>query len=214
LIVDVGAGVGTVGLATALSHKDAHLVLVEKDAFLARLARENLVCNDLGARGEVVEVDVLSPSARRRAGLDDGKGSLVLTNPPFFMPEKVRASPNAGRASAHILAGSREASDTPLLTQWLRASAALLAPGGRFVMIYRCEALHAILAGLEGRLGAIRILPIYPHAGAEAIRILVSGTKGSRAPLALRPGLVLHDATGRFTAEAEAIHRGEAFITL
>jgi len=45
-----------------------------------------------------------------------------------------------------------------------------------------------------------------------ASRILVSGIRGSRAPLEILPPLVLHGPDGRFTPEAEAIHRGEAAL--
>ena len=45
---------------------------------------------------------------------------------------------------------------------------------------------------------------------APAIRVLVRARKGSRAPLALLPGLMLNDADGKPTAEAEAILRGGA----
>jgi tRNA1(Val) A37 N6-methylase TrmN6 len=41
--------------------------------------------------------------------------------------------------------------------------------------------------------------------------VLVQGRKGSRAPLALMPGLVLHEADGSLSAAAEAVMRhGEA----
>ena len=50
--------------------------------------------------------------------------------------------------------------------------------------------------------------PVYPRAGEDAIRVLVTGVKGSRAPARLQPGLVLHEADGKRTAEARAIHEG------
>ncbi len=50
--------------------------------------------------------------------------------------------------------------------------------------------------------------PVLPKAGEPAIRILLAATKGSRAPFALDAPLVLHGADGRFTPEAEALHRG------
>jgi hypothetical protein len=49
-------------------------------------------------------------------------------------------------------------------------------------------------------------------AGEDAIRLLVQGVKGSRGPLAIGSPLVLHEADGRFTAEAQAIHEGRARI--
>ena len=88
----------------------------------------------------------------------------------------------------------------------------MLTPGGRFVMIHRPDALGAILAGIGGRLGALALLPVHPTIGTSAHRLLVSGMKGSKAPLRLAAGLVLHGTDGRLTGEADAIHRGERLI--
>ena len=88
----------------------------------------------------------------------------------------------------------------------------MLAPGGRFVMIHRPDAARAILAAIENRLGALALLPVYPSAGARAHRLILSGVKGSKAPLRIAAGLILHEADGRLTAEADAIHRGDALI--
>ena len=88
----------------------------------------------------------------------------------------------------------------------------MLAPRGRFVMIHRPDALGLILGAIGGRLGALALLPVYPTSGSSAHRLLVSGVKGSRAPLRLAPGLVLHGADGRLTPEADALHRGERSI--
>ena len=79
-------------------------------------------------------------------------------------------------------------------------------------MIHRPDALSVILAAIGGRLGALALLPVHPAIGASAHRLLVSGVKGSKAPLRLSPGLILHGADGRLTVEADAIHRGERLI--
>jgi hypothetical protein len=42
----------------------------------------------------------------------------------------------------------------------------------------------------------------------------VRATKASRAPLVLLPGFVLNDASGRPTAQAEAVLRGDAVLPL
>ena len=44
--------------------------------------------------------------------------------------------------------------------------------------------------------------------------MILRGIKGSRAPLQVRPGLVLHDPTGRFMPEVEAILRHGAALDL
>ena len=94
-------------------------------------------------------------------------------------------------SSAGPSGGARSSLDSRLL--------ALLRPGGRFVMIHRPDALAAILAAIENRLGALALLPVHPRAGAGAHRLLVSGVKGSKAPLRIAPALILHEADGRLT---------------
>jgi tRNA1(Val) A37 N6-methylase TrmN6 len=48
-----------------------------------------------------------------------------------------------------------------------------------------------------------------------ATRILVQGRKGSRAPLSILPGLLLHAATGHgFTPQAETVLRAAAALEM
>ena len=91
---------------------------------------------------------------------------------------------------------------------------ALLAPRGQLVMIHRADAIAGLLSGLAGRAGNVTLLPVHAYAGQPAIRLIAAATKGSRAPPRLLPALVLHEEDGRFTTRAEAIHRGDALISL
>jgi tRNA1(Val) A37 N6-methylase TrmN6 len=207
-IVDVGTGVGAVGLVLAQRNALTSVDLVELDPELAQLADSNAARNGLQARTRVLRLDALNPRDRREAGLAES-ANCVVTNPPFFDARTVRASPDGGKARAHVLGGE---DPSATLAHWIQASLAMLAPGGRFVMIHRPDALGAILAGIGSRLGALVLLPVHPTIGASAHRLLVSGVKGSKAPLRLAPGLVLHWADGRLTAEADAIHRGERLL--
>lgn len=199
LIVDVGAGVGAVGLALAQWNPGAQVALIEKNPAAAALARENIPLNGLDDRVRLIEADLFDAAARKAAGLVE-TADLVVTNPPFLNPGAARFSPDANRAMAHVL-------DEGGVEKWLRASLALLRPGGVFVVIHRADALADLLAGLFGRLGALQIFPVFPREGEAAVRMILRGRKGSKAPLALLPGLVLHQADGRFTARAEEIHR-------
>jgi tRNA1(Val) A37 N6-methylase TrmN6 len=134
----------------------------------------------------------------------------VVTNPPFFDSRTVRRSPDDARARAHVL--SADGPDAAPHIGWIRASLAILKPGGRLTMIHRPDALGAILEAAGNRVGSLALLPVFPRQGASAHRLLISGVKGSRAPLRIAPALVLHQADGRLTAEADAIHRGEALV--
>jgi tRNA1(Val) A37 N6-methylase TrmN6 len=87
----------------------------------------------------------------------------------------------------------------------------MVRPGGTVTLVHRAERLDELLAGLAQGAGAVVVFPLWPGAGKAAKRVIVQARAGSAAPLRLAPGLVLHDAGGAFTAEAQAILRdGEA----
>lgn len=183
LILDIGAGVGAVGLMAALRAPAASVGLVEIDRESCALARENVVANNLDARVTVYQADVLSAKSRRAAGLIDERAALVLTNPPFHDAGKVRVTPDAAKARAHVASAP--------LADWIRFCLALLAPGGAFAMIHRADALAECLMAVEGRLGSVSIEPIHTRSDAPATRILLRGVKGSKAPLSILKGTVV-----------------------
>ena len=88
------------------------------------------------------------------------------------------------------------------------------APGGTAIVIHKADALGDILAAFDNRFGALRILPIHARASGPAIRVIVSGIKGSRAPLSLLPGFVLHDEGHGFTLAAQSVLRQGAGLEL
>ena len=62
---------------------------------------------------------------RREAGLLDEAAECVVTNPPFFEAKAVRASPDEGRARAHVLPRAEAGA---ALADWISASLAILGP--------------------------------------------------------------------------------------
>jgi tRNA1(Val) A37 N6-methylase TrmN6 len=209
--VDLGAGAGAVGFAAVARCPALAMTLVENNAVMAALARQSATLPGnaaLAPRLRIVEADVLGRrSAREAAGLADGEFATVVTNPPFHPPGG-RASPDALRHAA------RAATDDDFLAGWIRSGAAMLQTGGLFAMIARPDSLADILAACGRRLGDVRVLPVHPHAGAPATRILLHARKGSRAPLSLLPGLVLHDSDGSLTAAGRGIGTGDATVDL
>ena len=100
------------------------------------------------------------------------------------------------------------------LGQWVGTAARLLRPSGVVTLIWRADDLDMLLAALAAGFGAVTLLPVHPKPGAAAIRVLARAVKGSRAPLALLPGLLLADAGGKPSAEAEAVLREGAALPL
>ena len=202
--IDLGAGIGTAGLALLARDVAERVTLVEIDKQLAGLARANSVKNGFVARTAIVAADV--DSLGRRGGPHHPKAlsaDLVLANPPFNDPARRRASPDIARRRAHTAADST-------LEIWVRAADRLLKAGGTFVLIHRPEAMAAILAALDRRFGAVELIPVHPRPDKPAIRLIVRAKKGRRTPPSLRPGFMLADATDKPSPEAEAVLRGGA----
>ncbi|BDA83058.1 methyltransferase [Aureimonas sp. SA4125] len=209
--LDLGSGAGAVAFAVAARCEVLHVTLVENDKVMAGFARHSLALAEnaaLAPRIGVVEANVLGRRAEREAaGLADGAFQTVMTNPPFH-PAGGRASPDPLRHAA------RATTDADFLGRWIRSGAALLGKGGLFAMIARPDSLEEILVATDRRLGDIRILPVHSHAGMPAMRILVHARKGSRAPLSLLPGIVLHHSGGGLTDLGQGIGTGEATLDL
>lgn len=203
VVMDVGAATGAVGLMAGVREKAAHFVFVERDPDLAELCRRN--CEQNAVQGQVVTADVLDKASRLAVGLQPESASLVLTNPPFLGEGQARISPDPGRAAAHAMpAGGLEA--------WLRACAGLLKPKGRLVLIHRADSLADCLSLMGRGMGGIALRFVHPAIDQPAIRVLVSAVKGSRGPVSVLPPVILNGPDGRFTPQAEALHRGEAFL--
>lgn len=207
-VLDVGAGVGVVGLAVARRNPRAVVTLVEREAALAALARRNVERNNFGARVCVVEADV----SRRLDDLPELKPQAesfdhVLANPPYNAQGAGTASVQVLKAAANVMPGGN-------LARWARFMAAMARPGGTATMIHRADAIGEVLTAFAGRFGGLLVFPLYPRPGASATRVLVQGIKGSNAPIVLRPGLVLHGAGNRFDPEVEAVLRAASGLSL
>jgi tRNA1(Val) A37 N6-methylase TrmN6 len=207
-VVDLGAGVGAAGLALAIRAHDIAVTLVEIDPQLAALAAANAELNGLTARVTSIALDAAAPArAFAAAGLLPESFDRVLMNPPFNDPVRQRSSPDRRRRLAH--AAPREA-----LTAWIRSAARLLRPRGTLTVIFRADGLFDLGRALATAFGAVVVLPVHPKPEEPAIRVLVRATKASRAPLAVLPGLVLNDAGGHPTPQAEAVLREGAALPL
>lgn len=197
---EFGCNAGAAILSAAVLNPDARFIGVEQDAAAAALAAANVVENALSQRVWIETSDALS-------WRPDHMLDAVFFNPPFFDdPAALRVPPGDKRAAWINEAG---------LSAWIAAGLRRLREGGRLTLIQRADRLADILAAVEGKAGAVTILPVHPRAGLGAKRVIVSAVKVSRAPLRILPGLVLHDEhTGAYMPEADAILRGAAHTAL
>ncbi|TCM55835.1 tRNA1(Val) A37 N6-methylase TrmN6 [Rhizobium sp. PP-F2F-G48] len=207
-VADLGAGAGAAGMAVAVRVASAQVLLVERAAEMATFARRSLALPGNAAfadRLDVLEADVaLSGRARVEAGLPSDVFDHVVMNPPFNNGAD-RRTPDALKAAAHAM-------NDGLFDAWLRTAGAILRPGGQVSLIARPESIGEIVAACGRRFGGLEITPLLPRAGENAVRILVTGIKQSRARLSLRAPLVMHgEGSHAFLAEVDDLNNGRAF---
>lgn len=195
-VLDVGCGAGVVGLCVAARISGVCVTGVEIQPELVELAQENatLNCKNLN----VIEGNVEA----RIPALHGIQFHHVVTNPPFYTEDP-------RRANAQVDVAYKQA--VPLKT-WIDFCVRHVRSRGTFTMIHRIEAVPEILGILNGRLGDIRLIPIYPKAGAPVKRVIIQGVLGSKKPFSLHGGLVMHNDDDTHTIAAEAILRDGAGI--
>jgi tRNA1(Val) A37 N6-methylase TrmN6 len=203
LVLDAGTGVGAAALCLAWRVPGARVRGIELQPDLLRLAIRNFELNGLAGRADAMLGDILRPPPR----LAPGGFAHVMANPPHQAPGTGPSSPHTGKAAANREGEAR-------LSDWVRFCFGMVRPQGSVTFIHRADRLEDLLAALAGQGGEIVVFPLWPGVGKPASRILVRARKANATPTRLAPGLVLHEADGRYTPAAEAVLRQGAGLVL
>jgi tRNA1(Val) A37 N6-methylase TrmN6 len=205
-VLDAGAGVGVAGLCLLARVPGTRVTGVEIDSQLCALAEANAARNGLTARFNAIAADLSAQTKSLHAkNLVAESYHHVMANPPYHAEGSVRTAPE--RAAAHVMGKDG-------LEVWIRFLVRMMAAKGMLSLIHLPDRLPHLLSLLEGGCGGISVFPLFPAEGTAATRIIVQAKKGSRAPLRLLPGLVLHGPDGAYTALAEAVLRRGAALDL
>jgi tRNA1(Val) A37 N6-methylase TrmN6 len=200
-VLDIGCGGGAATLCLAARVEGVRVIGIERDRDLVRLANDSILLNERKAQLAAMAGDLLRPPPR----LEPGTFHHVMANPPFL--EAARATPSADSAKARAtVEGEAD------LAAWVRFALTMVRAKGTLTFIHRADRLDQLVAQLAGRAGEITIFPLWPRTGRAARRIILRARKGIAAPARLLPGLVLHDAAGRYTEAADAILRDAAAL--
>ncbi len=198
-VLEGGLGAGAAALCLLARVPGACVTGIEIDPTLAAIAARNAAANEAALTVETADL------LRFRQGRFDH----AMANPPYQRSDSGSASPVPSRRRA-----DREA--TPdALAAWVGALSRRLTPRGTLTLVLPAARLSdAAQAMRAAGLGAIVLLPLWPHAGEAANRVLLQGRKAARGPDRVLPGLVLHQADGRFTPDAQAVLRDGAPLGL
>lgn len=200
-LYEAGIGTGVAALCALARTPDIHVTGIEVAARHALLCEENAKRNGFGASLRVIHADIKDALRKDLTSMPaHGTFSHAFANPPYFEESKTTASPVLLKAQSHAF-GPED------LDLWVKVLHTMVAMRGTVTVVHRAETLGRLLACMEVRFGDIRVAPLYAREGTAASRVIVQGIKGSKAPMQLLPGLVLHNASSQFTPEAEAVLR-------
>jgi len=195
--VDLGTGVGVIGLLVAKRYPRARVTGVELQASLADLAEGNVVTNGMAGRVRIVQGDVREVTTYLGTRCAD----LVVCNPPFRRPEAGRICPSEERKIAR--------QEIYLSLEELTSSASrILKHRGRFCMVHLSERLTDVLSLLRAHgMEPKRLRFVCTRRSAGPDRFLVEAVKGGRA--GLRVEFPLFSDEGNPNPKALTMNRGE-----
>ncbi len=200
-VLDLGSGIGSVGMVAAWRLPGARFVTVEAQAESVRLARKSAAYNGLEGRYEIRHGDFREPAALA----DDERFDLVLGSPPYFPlgtgiegdhPQKV--------ACRFEVRGD--------VSDYARVAVAHLAPGGVFACVFPEEQLERVQrAGTDAGAVIVRRRPIVFREGGPPLVGLFLMMRATDLPEDARqrtwtePPLVIRTADGRVHPEYAAV---------
>ncbi len=200
-VLDIGCGVGAASLCLAARVDGCRITGIETQRELVRLANDNIALNGFFGRVAAVSGDLLHPPPR----LEPGSFAHVMANPPFLEAAAATPPPDAAKAAANV---EGEAD----LGAWVRFALVMVRPKGSITFIHRADRMERLLAQLSGRAGDIVVFPLWAGPEKPAKRVIIRARKSVATPTRLAPGLVLHEADGRYTPAADAVLRGGAAL--
>lgn len=195
-VLDLGAGVGGVGLCLAKRLDKLQITGVEVDPVMAALAQKNSAANGFEGRLRVLPLDINSLPPVLAGTFDH-----VISNPPYHYATGTKPQ-NRGRVLARMGNGLS-------LGEWVKAALWATKPRGRISFICRADR-GSELVHLFAMAGASEILqfPLWPRPMVPAGRVIIQVRKSVIGPGAILPGLVVHNDDGGFTDAANRVMKG------
>lgn len=202
-VLDLGSGIGTVGMICAWRLPGARFVTVEAQSESVALARKSARYNGIEGRYEIREGDFRDSKSIRVEETFD----LITGSPPYFPPE-------AGVKSEHPqkLACRFELRGT--VADYCATAAKQLAPGGFFACVFPHEPaqLARVEAGArEAGLVIVRKRPVVFREGDPALVALFGLMRGTDLPEWFRgqtwtePELIIRTREGKIHPEYSAV---------
>ena len=200
-VLDLGSGIGSVGMVAAWRLPGARFVTVEAQDESVRLARKSAAFNGLTSRYEIRQGDFRDPAS---LGSDE-RFDLVLGSPPYFP----LGTGNEGDHPQKIQCRFEVRGD---IADYTRVAMQHLAPGGLFACVFPSKQLERVQRAADAADGVIvRRRPVVFREGDEPLVELFAMMRAGDLPEGMRrrtwvePALVIRTASGDVHPEYAAV---------
>jgi tRNA1(Val) A37 N6-methylase TrmN6 len=200
-VLDLGSGIGSVGMIAAWRLPGARFVTVEAQEESVRLARKSAHYNGLAARYEIRAGDFRDATLL----LEDERFDLVLGSPPYFPP----GSGIEGDHPQKVACRFEVRGD---IRDYAAVAAQHLAPGGLFACVFPEEQRTRVEAAAQAAaLVIVRRRPVVFREGEPPLVTLFAMSRQTDLPPAMHgrtwiePPLVIRTTSGDIHPEYAAI---------
>ena len=206
-ILDLGSGIGSVGMMAAWRLPGARLVTVEAQPESVALARQSARYNGLEDRCEIREGDFRDPSLLR----PDESFDLILGSPPYFPAGSGVLGDHPQKIACRFeLRGS--------IVDYCRVAVAHLAAGGWFACVFPTEQSPRVEeAARQAKLAMIRNRPVVFRETEPPLLTLFAFARSSDLPPGFRdqtwvePPLIIRTRDGQVHPEYSAVKLSVGF---
>jgi tRNA1Val (adenine37-N6)-methyltransferase len=200
-VLDLGSGIGSVGMVAAWRLPGAHIVTIEAQDESVRLARKSVAYNGLESRYEIRHGDFRDEHALA----PDERFDLVLGSPPYFpLGSGIEGDHPQKVACRFEMRGD--------IADYARIAARHLSAGGLFACVFPEAQLPRIeTAARDASLTILRRRPVVFKEGEAPLVGLFAMTRASDLPESMRsrtwvePPLVIRSADGQVHPEYAAV---------
>ena len=203
-VLELGSGIGTVGLITAWRLPATRVVAVEAQPESVRLAKKSVQWNGLEDRFEIRCGDFREAGAVRA----DERFDLILGSPPYFPPGTGMESEHPQRQACRFeLRGT--------IIDYCEISSRHLSPGGLFVCVFPIQPSSQDTRVQKGAAGAglviVRRRPVVLREGEAPLLGLFAMMRTEDLPEPMRgrtweePALIIRSADGSVHPEYSAV---------
>lgn len=198
-VLDLGTGIGGVGLLVLWRLPAAQLTCVEAQQISHRLLLANIAGNHLGHRVEPHLGDLRDFAIPQRF-------PLVTGSPPYFPLGTGIVPADSQKAHARFeLRGD--------VADYARCAARHLADDGTFAFCFPTPQRPRAEAAITGAgLAMVAMRDVIPRAGAKPLFTLFAARRPAAAtPVLVEPPLTVRDAMGEFTAAQQDVRKRSGF---